>query len=184
MAQARAFLKKDEKGILILAPIVRQRNEGTEQNEPDESSTAIGFRAAYVFEISQTGGQDLPAIGSVNGDPRKYREQLVKFVADKGIALEYSEDIAPARGTSVGGKITLLGQFLDNCQRKGWLSTEERQLLIEFKLEGISCPELARRKGHSVVAIRHRIQRLLDRLRRIAQTSGSGMPQQLNLFLP
>jgi len=78
----------------------------------------------------------------------------------------------------------LLGQFLDNCQRKGWLSTEERQLLIEFKLEGISCPELARRNGHSVVAIRHRIQRLLDRLRRIAQSSGSGMPQQLNLFLP
>jgi DNA-directed RNA polymerase specialized sigma24 family protein len=78
----------------------------------------------------------------------------------------------------------LLGQFLDNCQRKGWLSTEERQLLIEFKLEGISGPELARRNGHSVVAIRHRIQRLLDRLRRIAQSSGSGMPQQLNLLLP
>jgi hypothetical protein len=35
-----------------------------------------------------------------------------------------------------------------------------------------------------VVAIRHRIQRLLDRLRRIAQSSGSGMPQQLNLLLP
>ena len=78
----------------------------------------------------------------------------------------------------------LLGQFLDNCQRRGWLSTEERELLIEFKLEGISGPELARRNGHSVVAIRHRIQRLLDRLRRIAQSSGSGMPQQLNLFLP
>ena len=32
----------------------------------------------------------------------------MKFVADKSIALEYSEDIAPARGTSAGGKITLL----------------------------------------------------------------------------
>ena len=31
-----------------------------------------------------------------------------KFVAEQGIALEYSEDIAPARGTSAGGKITLL----------------------------------------------------------------------------
>jgi DNA-directed RNA polymerase specialized sigma24 family protein len=77
----------------------------------------------------------------------------------------------------------LLGQFLDNCQRRGWLSTEERELLIEFKLEGISCPELARRNGHSVVAIRHRIQRLLDRLRRIAQSSDNAAPQQLNLFL-
>ena len=49
-----------------------------------------------------------PTIGSVNGDPREYRERLAKFVTEQGIALEYSEDIAPARGTSAGGKITLL----------------------------------------------------------------------------
>jgi DNA-directed RNA polymerase specialized sigma24 family protein len=76
----------------------------------------------------------------------------------------------------------LLQQFLDDCQRRGRLSSEERELLTQFKLEGISCPELARRSGHSVVAIRHRIQRLLDRLRRIAQTSGNGTHEQLNLF--
>jgi hypothetical protein len=50
----------------------------------------------------------LPEIGSVNGDPREYRERLARFVAEQGIALEYSEDIAPARGLSEGGKITLL----------------------------------------------------------------------------
>ena len=77
----------------------------------------------------------------------------------------------------------LLQQFLDDCERRGWLSSEERELLTQFKLEGVSCPELARRSGHSVVAIRHRIQRLLDRLRRIAQTSSNGTPEQLNLFL-
>jgi hypothetical protein len=78
--------------------------------------------------------------------------------------------------------ITLLGRFFDNCQRRGWLSPEERQLLTQFKLEGISCPELARRNGHSAVAIRHRIQRLLDRLRRIAQKSAISTPEQLDLF--
>jgi antirestriction protein ArdC len=102
------FVKKGEKGILILAPIVRRKNESAEQNETDESSTAVGFRAAYVFDISQTDGQELPGIGRVNGDPREYRERLAKFVAEQGIALEYSENIAPARGTSAGGKITLL----------------------------------------------------------------------------
>jgi antirestriction protein ArdC len=102
------FVKKGEKGILILAPIVRRKNESAEQNETDESSTAISFRAAYVFDISQTDGQALPEIGSVNGDPRDYRERLAKFGTEQGIALEYSEDIAPARGTSAGGKITLL----------------------------------------------------------------------------
>jgi antirestriction protein ArdC len=102
------FVKKGEKGILILAPIIRKKTENNDTAEPDESSVAVGFRAAYVFDISQTDGQPLPEIGSVNGDPREYREQLAKFVADHGIALEYSSDIAPARGTSEGGKITLL----------------------------------------------------------------------------
>jgi antirestriction protein ArdC len=102
------FVKKGEKGILILAPIIRKKAENNGETEPDESSTAVGFRAAYVFDISQTDGQPLPEIGSVNGDPREHRERLGKFVSEQGIALEYSEEIAPARGTSSGGKITLL----------------------------------------------------------------------------
>jgi antirestriction protein ArdC len=102
------FVKKGEKGIMILAPLVRRKTETTEQDEMDESSTAVGFRAAYVFDISQTDGQELPTIGRVNGDPCEYRELLRKFVAEQGISLEYSQDIAPARGTSAGGKITLL----------------------------------------------------------------------------
>jgi antirestriction protein ArdC len=102
------FVKKGEKGIVILAPIVRRKNESAKQDETDESSTPIGFRAAYVFDISQTNGQELPTIGSVNGEPREYRERLTKFVTDQGIALGYSEEIAPARGTSAGSKITLL----------------------------------------------------------------------------
>ncbi|MHB8541455.1 MAG: ArdC-like ssDNA-binding domain-containing protein, partial [Candidatus Acidiferrales bacterium] len=101
------FVKKGEKGILILAPIIRKKAENNGNAEPDESSTTIGFHAAYVFDVTQTDGQPLPEIGSVNGDPREYRERLAKFVAGQGIALEYSEDIAPARGTSSGGKITL-----------------------------------------------------------------------------
>jgi len=102
------FVKKGEKGILILAPIVRPKNQSAEQPESDESSTAVGFRAAYVFDVSQTEGQELPEIGNVNGDPREFRERLGKFVTDQDILLEYSQDIAPARGTSAGGKITLL----------------------------------------------------------------------------
>jgi hypothetical protein len=102
------FVKKGEKGILILAPIVRPKDQSTEQTETDESSTAVGFRAAYVFDISQTDGQQLPEIGNVKGDPRQYLQQLGNFAQEQGIALEYSQDIAPARGTSAGGKITLL----------------------------------------------------------------------------
>ena len=101
-------MKKGEKGILILAPIMRKKAEANAETEPDESSTAVGFHAAYVFDISQTDGQPLPEIGRVNGDPRRYGDRLARFVAEQGIALEYSDEIAPARGTSSGGRITLL----------------------------------------------------------------------------
>jgi hypothetical protein len=44
------FVKKGEKGILILAPIVRRKNESAEHSETDQSSTAVRFRAVYVFD--------------------------------------------------------------------------------------------------------------------------------------
>src|SRR6202158_6189059 len=44
------FVKKGEKGILMLAPVVRRKNESDEHKDTDESSTPIGFRAAYVFD--------------------------------------------------------------------------------------------------------------------------------------
>jgi DNA-directed RNA polymerase specialized sigma24 family protein len=76
----------------------------------------------------------------------------------------------------------LLSKFLDDCQRRGWLSEDERRLLAQFKLEGIRAAELGRRSGHSSTAVHHRIQRLLDRLRRIARKPTGSLPEQLNLF--
>ena len=105
----RRFVKKGEKGILIIAPIVR-RKETAEAQEPEtaEECSVVAFRGAYVFDISQTDGQPLPEIAGVQGNPRESLERLKTLADDKGIALEFSEDIAPARGTSAGGKITLL----------------------------------------------------------------------------
>ena len=105
--QLGRFVKKGEKGILILAPIVRRKTDDSDDDEKDSSRIA-GFRAAYVFDVSQTDGQDLPHIGIVQGDPHAHTEGLRKFAAAQNIAIEYSEDIAPARGTSYGGRIALL----------------------------------------------------------------------------
>ena len=44
------FVKKGEKGILILAPIVRRKPENEEENREDVSASIVGFRAAYVFD--------------------------------------------------------------------------------------------------------------------------------------
>jgi hypothetical protein len=66
------------------------------------------FSLAYVFDVSQTDGQELPHIGIVQGHPREYLERLCAFAEAQGISVEYSSEIAPARGTSSGGRITLL----------------------------------------------------------------------------
>ena len=105
--QLGRFVRKGEKGILILAPIVRRRPES--EVDPEKASVSVaGFRAAYVFDVSQTDGKELPHIGIVQGDPRESGERLRAFASAKNIAIEYSQEIAPARGTSSGGRITLL----------------------------------------------------------------------------
>ena len=101
------FVKQGEKGIMILAPVVRRKAKDEETTE-GASRTIAGFRTAYVFDISQTNGKELPQIAVVEGDPRDYSDRLRQFAAGQNIVVEYSLEIAPARGTSYGGRIALL----------------------------------------------------------------------------
>jgi len=107
------FVKRGEKGILILAPMIGKnlkKNQEAEQSEDAKQpeSKLFGFRAVYVFDITQTEGKELPALTDVQGDVSGYRERLFKFVEAQGVELNYSEQIGPAKGLSHGGKITLL----------------------------------------------------------------------------
>jgi len=110
------FVKKGEKGIQILAPIVghrRRKDAGDEeQNTSQEAKPApmlIGFRAVYVFDHSQTEGADLPEFEhSITGEVGEQRERLMAFLDEQNIKLEYNEKIAPALGVSYGGRIALL----------------------------------------------------------------------------
>ena len=61
-----------------------------------------------MFSSGQTEGKELPTLTEVNGDVSGYRERLFKFVAAQSVELSFSERIAPAKGLSHGGKITLL----------------------------------------------------------------------------
>jgi DNA-directed RNA polymerase specialized sigma24 family protein len=76
----------------------------------------------------------------------------------------------------------LLSEYLDACQRAGLLSVQDRALLIAFKIEGVPYAELARRNGHTAIAIKRRVQRIMERLRRIAMTNALDLPKQLELF--
>lgn len=101
------YVRKGEKGVVILAPMVGRKRSDDALTE-DEQTRVFGFRAAHVFDVDQTDGRPLPEFATVKGDPKGYMERLERFVATQNIRVEYDALIAPARGLSSGGKITLL----------------------------------------------------------------------------
>jgi hypothetical protein len=67
----------------------------------------------------------------------------------------------------------LLNEFLSRCLSNQQINHGEYELLISFKIEGIDAKKLATPLGLSQIAFRHRMQRILDRLRKIARESSS-----------
>jgi N-terminal domain of anti-restriction factor ArdC len=108
------FVKKGEKGIQILAPMIGYRRKKDEAEQDRDASAKpqpmlIGFRAVYVFDVAQTEGEDLPEFEhNITGEVGAHHDRLIAFLAQHNIALEFSEKIAPALGVSYGGKIALL----------------------------------------------------------------------------
>jgi antirestriction protein ArdC len=105
-------VKKGEKGIRILAPIIgikRKKDEDAEKDITKQNTRVlVGFRNAYVFDVSQTEGAELPAMREVYGDVGENYERLVSFIKEQGIELVFTEKIAPALGISYGGRIAIL----------------------------------------------------------------------------
>ncbi len=105
-------VKKGEKGIRILAPIIgikRKPDEEAEKNITKQNTRVlVGFRNAYVFDVEQTEGVELPAMREVYGDVGENHDRLLSFIERQGIELVYTENIAPALGMSYGGRIAIL----------------------------------------------------------------------------
>ena len=105
-------VKKGEKGIRILAPIVgikRKKDEDAEKDITKQNTRVlVGFRNAYVFDVEQTEGAELPALREMSGSVGDNRDRLVSFIEQQGIELAFTEKIAPALGISYGGRIAIL----------------------------------------------------------------------------
>ena len=110
--QLGRFVKRGEKGIQILAPVVgfrRRKDEAEQETDAKPQRVLIGFRAVYVWDYEQTDGADLPELNhTISGDVGGNHDRLMEFLAAQNIALEFNERIAPALGVSYGGKIALL----------------------------------------------------------------------------
>ena len=107
-------VRKGEKGIRILAPIVRKRKadepeqgmgDSGEQTDGEPKKVVTGFRLASVFDVSQTDGEDLPEFGGYSGDPAENLDRLREFAASKDIKLLMEDPGGGALGVSQGGTI-------------------------------------------------------------------------------
>jgi hypothetical protein len=117
------FVRKGEKGIVILAPIVGRRVDTDE----DDSKRVIGFRAAYVFDVAQTDGEPLPEVATASGDPGARTSALRNAIATCGITIEDADTLDGALGMSCGGRIQIV---------KGLAPAEEFVVLVhEFAHE-------------------------------------------------
>lgn len=96
-------VKKGEKGILIRAPFVFRKTNAMSGERSDE---VRGFRAAYVFDISQTEGDELPALAAISGDPLGHLERLKEYAEAHRIVLAYCDEMDEL-GRSVGGLVTI-----------------------------------------------------------------------------
>jgi len=105
-------VKKGEHGIRILAPIIGIKRKKDEEAEKDitkqNTAVLVGFRNAYVFDVAQTDGTELPEMERAYGDVGENRDRLVSYIERQSIELVFTENIAPALGVSYGGRIAIL----------------------------------------------------------------------------
>lgn len=115
------WVKKDEKGIAILAPMIGRRKRESDEPEQQsakadcptdegaESRVVRGFRIAYVFDVEQTEGKELEQFTTLSGDPGEYLTRLEHIVRDHRIQLDYVDAISGgANGASYGGRIEVV----------------------------------------------------------------------------
>jgi hypothetical protein len=105
-------VRQGEKGILIVAPIVKRGskakggNESAEGGETGEEKV-VAFRGAYIFDISQTEGRSLVEFAKVEGNPSHHLQRLRAHICGQRIDLAYSDSLGSAYGLSCGGKILI-----------------------------------------------------------------------------
>jgi len=133
-------VKKGEKGIAIMAPMLVRQNRHTKEADGDEDPERIlRFRVVHVFDVSQTEGDDLPEPVRASGDPAEYLDRLETFVIERGITLEYADDLGRAEGTSSGGAIRIR-RSLPPAQRFSVLVHEMAHEILHHG-EGVERPD-------------------------------------------
>ena len=112
-------VRKGQKGIAILAPLI-----GKKKNDDDEDEKSLyGFRVVHVFDVSQTEGDELPELATIAGDAGDQLTRLEQVTASYNIPLEYANIPGLADGYSTEGSI-IVEQSLCPTERFAVLAHE------------------------------------------------------------
>lgn len=116
-------VRKGEKGLAILAPIIRKVEvEDPGKTEKEAERRVVGFRPVHVFDISQTDGPPLPDTSPVllEGDLPDTWEVLAGLIGDAGYSLHLEDGgrLGTANGlTDMVAKEVLVKESLSGAQR-------------------------------------------------------------------
>jgi hypothetical protein len=110
---------------------VGRRRAETEELIEDDKTRLFGFRAAHVFDVTQTEGEPLPEFATVQGDPKRHTDRLKHFVAGQNIALQKK---CPLIVDGYFVELSRLPGIINDIGNAGgeWYSPSPRQILDRF----------------------------------------------------
>lgn len=106
------YVRKGEKGIAILAPMIVKRDRTEADGTSESGPCLIGFKVVYVFDVSQTDGEPLADFEiAPHGNPGDLAARLKAHIEANSIPVLYDAAIAPARGLCTLTEIKLLPEM-------------------------------------------------------------------------
>jgi DNA primase len=133
-------VKAGERGIRILAPCLYKRRDDEDLHDDEGSRVLRGFKAASVFDVSQTEGEPLPRPAGVtllDGEaPEGLWDALASQVLAEGLTLERAEIPGTANGTTdFGARTVTVRASLSAAQAAKTLAHELAHVLLHSGTE-------------------------------------------------
>jgi len=128
-------VRKGEKGIGIIAPLVYRKREDEHADRDADERTIRGFKVVHVFDISQTEGEELPEFAGIRGEPGALLDSVESLIQSNGIELKYEQLPMGTKGVSRKGEIAV-AEGLSPAERFAvlvheaaheWMHDEERR---------------------------------------------------------
>jgi hypothetical protein len=105
----------------------------SDSEEEKEAESVTYFRVAYVFDLSQTDGEDLPPTSAVRGNAERLISILENLIHNRGIALEYRET-GTALGKSQKNSIWIK-PGMDSAETFSTMVHELTHVMLHFRKE-------------------------------------------------